>query len=150
MTQAVTVRRDGDTFQARLFWLHAARLLDPESPIIKVGFEQGPKSFDDIWVEYDPTRSAQDQYGEPLSREHIQCKWHVSPDSYGYTHLVDPEFINANARSLLQRARDAQLAYAPDGVGVRFKLLTNWRLDRADALREMVGTRSGAVRMERL
>ena len=150
MTQAVTVRRDGDTFQARLFWLHAARLLDPESPIVKVGFEQGPKSFDDIWVEYDPTRSGQDQYGEPLRREHIQCKWHVSPDSYGYTHLVDPEFINANARSLLQRARDAQLAYAPDGVGVRFKLLTNWRLDRADALREMVGTRSGAVRMERL
>ena len=35
-------------------------------------------------------------------------------------------------------------------VGVRFKLLTNWRLDRADALREMIGTRSGAVRMERL
>ena len=150
MTQAVTVRRDGDTFQARIFWLHAARLLDPESPIIKVGFEQGPKSFDDIWVEYDPTRSAQDQYGEPLRREHIQCKWHVAPDSYGYTHLVDPEFINANARSLLQRARDAQLAYVPDGVGVRFKLLTNWRLDRADALREMVGTRSGAIRLERL
>ncbi len=150
MTQAVTVRRDGDTFQARLFWLHAARLLDPESPIIKVGFEQGPKSFDDIWVEYDPARSGQDQYGEPLRREHIQCKWHVSPDSYGYSHLIDPEFINANARSLLQRARDAQLAYAPDGIGVRFKLLTNWRLDRADPLREMVGNRSGAVRLERL
>jgi hypothetical protein len=150
MTQAVTVRRDGDTFQARLFWLHAARLLDPESPIIKVGFEQGPKSFDDIWVEYDPARSPRDQYGEPLRREHVQCKWHVSPDSYGYAHLVDPEFINANARSLLQRARDAQLAYAPDGIGVRFKLLTNWRLDRADPLREMVGSRSCAVRLDRL
>lgn len=150
MTQAVTVRRDGDTFQARLFWHHAARLLDPESPIIRVGFEQGPKSFDDIWVEYDPARSAQDQYGEPLRREHIQCKWHVAPDSYGYAHLVDPEFINANARSLLQRAREAQLAYAPDGAGVRFKLLTNWRLDRADPLREMIGNRSGAVRLERL
>ena len=47
MTQAVTVRRDGDTFQARLFWWHAARLLDPKSPIVRVGFETGPKSFDD-------------------------------------------------------------------------------------------------------
>ncbi|CAO4171687.1 SAVED domain-containing protein [Methylorubrum populi] len=150
MTQAVTVRRDGDTFQARLFWRHAARLLDPESPIIKVGFEQGPKSFDDIWVEYDPSKSAQDQYGEPLRRKHIQCKWHVCPDSYGYVHLVDPEFINANARSLLQRAREAQVGYAPDGVGVRFELLTNWRLDRADPLREMIGNRSGAVRLDRL
>lgn len=150
MTQAVTVRRDGDTFQARLFWWHAARLLDPDSPIVRVGFETGPKSFDDIWVEYDPARSASDQYGDPLRREHIQCKWHVSPDSYGYAHLVDPEFINANARSLLQRARDAQLAYAPTGIGVRFKLLTNWRLDRSDPLREMIGTRSGAMRLERL
>ncbi len=150
MTQAVTVRRDGDTFQARLFWWHAARLLDPDSPIVRVGFETGPKSFDDIWVEYDPARSASDQYGEPLCREHIQCKWHVTPDSYGYAHLVDPEFINANARSLLQRARDAQLAYAPTGSGVRFKLLTNWRLDRADPLREMIGNRSGAMRLERL
>ncbi|MPZ57428.1 MAG: SAVED domain-containing protein [Rhizobiales bacterium] len=150
MTQAVTVRRDGDTFQARLFWLHAARLLDPESPVVRVGFETGPKGFDDIWVEYDPARSALDQYGDPLRREHMQCKWHVTPDSYGYTHLVDPEFINANARSLLQRARVAQLAYAPTGVGVRFKLVTNWRLDRNDPLREMVGNRSGAMRLDRL
>lgn len=150
MTQAVTVRRDGDTFQARLFWYHAARLLDPESPVVRVGFETGPKSFDDIWVEYDPARSALDQYGEALRREHMQCKWHVTPDSYGYSHLIDPEFINANARSLLQRAREAQIVYAPQGSGVRFKLVTNWRLDRGDPLREMVGMRSGAMRLERL
>jgi len=150
MTQAVTVRRDGDTFQARLFWWHAARMLDPASPIIRVGFETGPKSFDDIWVEYDPARSPLDHMGEPLRREHIQCKWHVTPDSYGYAHLVDPAFVNANSRSLLQRARDAQLAHAPSGAGVRFKLLTNWRLDRADPLRVMISNRSGAMRLERL
>ena len=150
MTQAVTARRDGDTFQARQFWFHAARLLDPESPVVRVGFETGPKSFDDIWVEYDPTRNAVDQYGDPLLREHMQCKWHLTPDSYGYSHLIDPEFINANARSLLQRARDAQLAYAPRGSGVRFKLVTNWRLDRGDPLRDMVGMRAGAILLERL
>ncbi|MFN5485942.1 MAG: SAVED domain-containing protein [Bradyrhizobium sp.] len=150
MTQAVTVRRDGDTFQARLFWWHAARLLDPDSPVARVAFETGPKSFDDIWVEYDPVRSALDHYGEPLLREHMQCKWHVTPDSYGYSHLVDPEFINANARSLLQRARDAQLAYARSGAGGRLKRVTNWRLARNDPLRAMVGNRSGAVRLDRL
>jgi hypothetical protein len=150
MTQAVTVRRDGDTFQARLFWWHAARLLDPESPVVRVGFEVGPKSFDDIWVEYDPTRSIADQYGDPLAREHLQCKWHVTPDTYGYSHLIDPDFINANARSLLQRAHDAQLAYAPEGRGVRFKLVTNWRLEHTDPLREMIGQRSGAIRIDRL
>lgn len=150
MTQAVTVRRDGDTFQARLFWWYASRLLDPQSPVIRVGFENGPKSFDDIWVEYAPAQSALDQYGDPLQREHIQCKWHVAPDTYGFSHLIDPDFVNANARSLLQRAHEAQLKHAPNGVGVRFKLLTNWRLDRTDPLRQMIGTRSGAIRLERL
>jgi hypothetical protein len=150
MTQAVTVRRDGDTFQARLFWWRAARLLDLDSPIIKVGFEKGPKSFDDIWVEYDPVRAPPDQNGNPLRREHIQCKWHVTPDNYGYAHLIDPEFVNANSRSMLERARAAQLGFAADGIGVRFKLLTNWRIDRADPLREVVGNRSSAVRVDRL
>ena len=145
MTQAVTVRRDGDTFQARLFWLQAARLLDPASPIIKVGFENGPKSFDDIWIEYDPARSGKDQHGEALRRLHVQCKWHVTPNIYGYSHLVDPEFINASARSLMQRAREAQLAYAPDGSGVQFKLVTNWQLDNADPLRGLVRNRSGTL-----
>lgn len=150
MTQAVAVRRDGDTFQARSFWSWASRLLDAESPIAKVGFEVGPKAFDDIWVEYEPGRGPRDHYGCTIRREHIQCKWHSMPDSYGYAQLIDPEFINANARSLLQRAREAQTSHAPDGIGVRFVLRTNWRLDRSDPLREMIGTRSNAMRVERL
>jgi hypothetical protein len=46
MTQAVAVRRDGDAFQARIFWRKAACLLDPASPVAMVGFESGPKGFD--------------------------------------------------------------------------------------------------------
>ncbi|MCA2970051.1 MAG: hypothetical protein INH43_16170, partial [Acidobacteriaceae bacterium] len=63
MTQAVVTRRDGDVFQARMFWLHAARLLDEQSPIVRVGFESGLKGFDDVWVEYDPARAPQDHLG---------------------------------------------------------------------------------------
>ncbi len=150
MTQAVTVRRDGDTYQARQFWLRAARLLDSGSAIVRVGFENGPKSFDDIWTEYASGREPKDSSGEPLKREHIQCKWHVSPGTYGYSDLVNPEFINANARSLLQRARDAQLQNAPDGTGAQFKLVTNWQLDRADALNPLISQRSGSIRLDRL
>lgn len=150
MTQAVTVRRDGDAFQARVFWWHAARLLDSNSPLTRVGFEIGPKGFDDIWLEFEASKGPLDQYGEPIRREHVQCKWHSTPDSYGHAHLTDPAFINANAKSFLQRARNAQLASASDGIGVRFRLFTNWRIERTDPLRSMVGTRSGAVRIERL
>lgn len=150
MTQAVTVRRDGDSFQARLFWLYAARLLDSESPLVRVGFESGPKGFDDIWLEYEPSKGPLDQYGEPLRREHIQCKWHATPGTYGHAELIDPAFINANRRSFLERARVAQASHALDGIGVRFTLLTNWRVDRMDPLRRMLGTRSGSLRLDRL
>lgn len=150
MTQAVAVRRDGDTFQARQFWFRAARLLDPKSPVARVGFESGPKTFDDIWVEYEEGREPCAQDGSPLRREHLQCKWHVAPGTYGYADLIEPEFINANARSLLQRAHDAQLKYAPKGMGARFKLVTNWQIDRGDPLGRMINNRSGSLRLERL
>ena len=150
MTQAVAVRRDGDTFQARQFWFRAARLLDPKSPISRVGFEAGPKSFDDIWVEYEREREPCAHDGTPLRREYVQCKWHVAPGTYGYSDLADPAFINASTRSLLQRAREAQLEHAPDGTGIRFKLVTNWQIDRVDPLGPMISNRSGNIRLERL
>jgi hypothetical protein len=150
MTQAITASRDGATFQARLFWRHAARLLDPDGAIAKVGFEQGPKSFDDIWVEYDAARRPADQDGVPLRREHYQCKWHAAPDVYGYEQLVDPAFINANSRSLLERARAAQMEHAPAGDGVRFKLVTNWQIAKEDPLRPLISTRSTALRLDDL
>ena len=64
--------------------------------------------------------------------------------------MTNPEFVNANARSLLQRARDAQLQNAPLGSGAQFKLPTNWQLDRADALNPLISQRSGSVRLDRL
>lgn len=150
MTQAVVVRRDGDAFQARVFWLKAARLLDPGSPIIRVGFESGPKGFDDVWVDYDP-KAGPSTYGlVPLGREHTQCKWHGKPGDYGYEALVDPEFINANAVSFLQRGHKAQVGYTVPDQGARFRLLTNWRVEKADPLRQLLNLRSDTLRLERL
>lgn len=150
MAQAVAARREGDTFQARMFWRKAVCLLDPVSPITKVGFEIGPKGFDDIWVEYEPGRSPHDQEGRPLLREHLQCKWHVTPNSYVHADLINPEFINADSQSLLQRAHKAQLAHAPNGFGACFKLVTNWHIDKDDALRPLIRTRNGTLRLNSL
>lgn len=150
MARAITARKDGDAFQARLFWIRAAWLLDENSPITKVGFEMGPKGLDDIWVEYDEGKGPLDQDGIPLLREHLQCKWHSTPNSFGYAQLVRPEFINASTYSFLQRARKAQIDFSPDGKGIRFKLVTNWRLEKDDPLRKMINTRSGAIRLDQL
>jgi len=150
MTKAVAVRREGDSFQARIFWQKAANLLDPAGPIIRVGFESGPKGFDDVWVEYATDRGPLDQDGCPIVREHIQCKWHVSVNNYGYADLVNPDWINATSTSLLQRARNAQVANAPKGVGVRFKLLTNWHIAQADPLCSLIYQRSKTLRLDDL
>lgn len=150
MTQAITALQDGFRFQARLFWQHAARLLDAESPVIKMGFERGPKSFDDIWVEYDPARAPNDHLGNPMCRIHMQCKWHSEPFTFGFHNLTEPSFINAEKHSFLHRARIAQLAHAPEGIGSQFRLISNWRLAIDDPLRSMISKRSTALRVERL
>jgi hypothetical protein len=150
MTQAIVVRKQGDDFQARLFWLNAALLLDPKSAVTRVAFETGPKAFDDVLVEYDPIRAPQDHTGGPVLRDHLQCKWHVRGDEFGYADLVDPSFSNAQAVSFLQRARDAQVQFAPDGTGARFKLVTNWRLRRDDPLIQAILLQWHALDLGRL
>jgi len=150
VAQAVAIRRDGDRFQARLFWKKAARMLIANSNIARVGFEVGPKSFDDIWVDYFGSKGPIDHEGLAVTRDHYQCKWHVTLGQYGYRDLILPEFINAEVHSLLQRAFQAQLLDAPRGTGCRFHLYTNWRISHEDPLREMIHRRANNLRLDRL
>jgi len=150
MTRAIVALRQGEDFQARLFWLKAAALLDPRSPVVKVAYETGPKSFDDILMEYDPSAAPIDHEGKPIYRRHIQCKWHTTAGTFGYEDLIDPAFINAERYSLLQRVHKAQTLHAPDGFGCRFELVTNWRLRPGDPLTELVRKESDALDLDRL
>ena len=150
MTQAIGARRDGDAFQARTFWLKAAKLLDADGAIVRVGFESGPKGFDDLWVEYEPARSPQDQYGQPLLRERFQCKWHVGPGHFTHIDMTRPEYINASTKSLLQRAHSAFDEDRAAGIRSRMKLLTNHRIDPSDALHALVRNRSHTLNVENL
>ena len=77
MAEAVLARRQGDDFQARLFWLYAASLLDPTGNVAHVGYETGPKAFDDVLIGYEPARAPQDHAGRLILRDHLQCKWHI-------------------------------------------------------------------------
>lgn len=150
MAQANVARRHGDDFQARLFWLHAACLLDANGNVMKVAYETGPIAFDDILIEYDPQAAPRDQDGHPIYRRYIQCKWHSTAGTFGYLDLADPAFINATRFSILQRAREAQRLHAPDGRGCRFELVTNWRIKADDPLIELVEKNTNALRLDRL
>lgn len=150
MAQANVARRQGDDFQARIFWLNAASLLDPASPVIRVAYEFGPKAFDDILIEYDPVEAPRDHEGAPIRIEHVQCKWHTRAGTFGYRDLVDPAFINANQHSLLERVRQAQLTHTPAENGLRFELKTNWRIRSEDPLLDLIGKSSDAINIDRL
>jgi hypothetical protein len=150
MTQAVNARRDGDAFQARIFWLKAAKLLDEQGNIVRVGFESGPRGFDDVWVEYDPRKAPLDQYGQPLAVERLQCKWHAGLGAYTHIDLTRPEYINATSTSLLQRAYGAFQVDRSAGARSRIKLVTNHRVDPADTLHSLIRTRSHTLKVDDL
>ncbi|MGJ4957722.1 SAVED domain-containing protein [Bradyrhizobium sp. HKCCYLRH2015] len=150
MTQAVAVRSQGDDFQARMFWFFAAQLLVPEKGIARVSFESGPRAFDDVTVEYVAGEGPQDHYGDEILRDHLQCKWHATPGQFGHLDLIDPAFSNAQSVSLLQRALAAQLQHAPNGVGARLRLVTNWRPQADDALSRLIRMHTHALDLDRL
>ena len=145
MARAIVARRHGDDFQARLFWLKALCLLDPNSPVVKVAYETGPRGFDDILVEYDSNAAPQDHEGKPIYRRHIQCKWHTIDKPFGYKDLIDPDFIHAECHSLLQKAHQAQIEYAPEGLGCQFELVTTSRIKQDDPLLKLIRKESNAL-----
>lgn len=150
MTQAVATVRDGHHFQARHFWLRALQLLATDSPLARVGFESGPKGYDDFWVEYKSGRGPNGSSPQPLQKKHFQCKWHVGTGSYGHSELVLPDFINAASFSILERARNAQQALAGHGDAVRFTFLTNWHIRADDPLAALVKQRTGELNLEKM
>lgn len=148
MAEAVLALKQGNDFQARLFWLYAAQLLDDASPVRRVAYEKGPRAFDDVLVEYAGQGAPQDHRGKPVLREHLQCKWHVRTGEFGFRDFIEPSFISAQAVSFLQRAREAQLAHAPDGEGARFRLITNWRLKKKDPLIRLIQNQTNALDLD--
>ena len=150
MTQAVAVRSQGDDFQGRLFWLHAPLLLVPGSGIARVSFEDGPRAFDDVTVEYLPGMGPQDHYGDKILHDHLQCKWHATPGDFGHLDLINPAFSNAQTVSLLQRAHAGQQQFAPTGKGARFRLVTNWRPRADDALSRLIRMNTHALDLDKL
>lgn len=148
MTLAVNTTRHGNAFQARVFWTYAARLLDPSSNVQRVGFEGGPRGFDDVWVEYAHNKGPQNQFGHRLHVERYQCKWHASNGTYTHVKLTEPSYSGAEKVSLLQRARDAYRCDIGAGKVSRVKLMTNHRPDSADVLYALVKTQDHTLRLD--
>ena len=148
MTQAVNTPRYGNAFQARIFWTYAVRLLSSTTAVRRVGFESGPRGFDDVWVEYDPNRGPLDQFGLRLQVERFQCKWHVGNGTFTHVDLTDPKYSGATTTSLLQRARDAYWSDQTGGLASRIRLMTNHRVHLEDVLHKLVEQQHHTLKLD--
>ncbi|CDZ30823.1 Hypothetical protein NGAL_HAMBI490_56950 [Neorhizobium galegae bv. officinalis] len=148
MAEAVIAGWSGHDFQARLFWIKAAALLDPHQHfVVEVTYEaDAPKSFDDVVVRYDPAR--QSASGPPISADFHQIKFHMDGSGrFGYGDLIEPKFLGAKTVSLLQRLVAAKKDAQPNSA---FTLMTIDKIADGDPLDEIVSSIDGSLRLDRL
>ncbi len=147
MADAVVARWHGDNYQARVFWENALNLLLPNTCVAEVAFEaDGPKSFDDVVVNYDPPVAGAGP--DRVSADYHQVKWHVQTGGrFGYEDFTRPDFIGAQSFSLLQRLEQARRT-AP--VSARFTFLTTHRVADGDPLAGLISGNDRSLLVERL
>lgn len=145
MTRTNTARHAGDTYQARMFWINAANLLKATDPIVEVAWENGPKGLDDIRIDYRPPKRSNNG---PISRDYVQCKWHVAAGEFGYQNLADPSFVHGTRHSWLSRAYDA--FQSDSSKSQRYTLQTNWRINASDPLFELQRKESNELDVAKL
>jgi hypothetical protein len=148
MAKSVLAIYNGNDYQARVFWYQACQALNSDSKIEKVGFEIGNiKFFDDVATIYkSPVLS---ERNEPITADYWQVKYHV--DASGiltHNQLLDPKFINSKASSILQRLRQVQVDFAPNGLGARFYFVSPWQIQHDDPLAKLVSQNGGEIRLD--
>lgn len=131
-------------FQGMFFWLQAARLLSPKSPVKRVILEHDQAAgVDDVSVHYEhPGINAA---GRSCAADYFQVKYHVDrTNEYAAASLCDPTFLGAT-KSLLQRFQEAQVRIGDGDGWHRLSLVSNWRWASADALGPLVREAEGAL-----
>lgn len=136
MAKAITARRKGDEYQARVFWL---KLLDLRTNdyVKSVTLESDLASFvDDVVVSYNEPIKDQTTGRREVLCDLFQCKYHVTQhNAFTHENLIEPRFIN-NQNSMLKRLYDAYVTLSeklPPGA-FRLYIFSNWHWSHQDAL----------------
>ena len=136
MAKAIAARRNGDEYQARVFWLKLLELRTNDY-VKSVTLESDGVSFvDDVVVSYSEPIKDQTTGKREVVCDLFQCKYHVTQNN-AFTHenLIDPRFVN-NQNSMLKRLYDAYVKLStelPPGA-FRLYIFSNWHWAHQDAL----------------
>ncbi|MDU6435043.1 MAG: SAVED domain-containing protein [Pantoea sp.] len=148
MANSVVANWHGHDYQARFFWIEASKLKDPDlSNVIQVSYEaDGPKAFDDVITRYDPPRRSCGP--ERIHADYYQIKYHViQAGRFGYEDLIDPAFIGATSKSLLQRLQEAKSSTSATSA---FNLITTDKIKDGDQLGEILSGEDRSIRFDKL
>ena len=136
MAKAITARRNGDEYQARVFWLKLLELRTSDY-VKSVTLESDLVSFvDDVVVSYSEPIKDQVTGKREVVYEFFQCKYHMTQHgAFTHENLIDPRFIS-NQNSMLKRLYDAYMELSeklhPDAY--RLYIFSNWHWANHDAL----------------
>ena len=136
MAKAIAARRNGDEYQARVFWLKLLELRTNDY-VKSVTLESDHVSFvDDVVVSYSEPIKDQTTGKREVVCDLFQCKYHVTQNN-AFTHenLIDPRFVN-NQNSMLKRLYDAYVKLSKELPTSAFRLyiFSNWHWAHQDAL----------------
>jgi SMODS-associated and fused to various effectors sensor domain len=147
MVYAVGARTQGDDYQARFFWLNACRLLMPNSPVIRVVYENPDTLyFDDVAVYYKCDVAI--ERGEHCKSDHFQVKFHVDHSGrFSYQSFTDPGFLGVKKMSLLQRVHNF---VASHNDSCRLYIVAPWGIEDGDPLNKLVSCTGGEIRLRKL
>lgn len=136
MAKAIAARRNGDEYQARVFWLKLLELRTNDY-VKSVTLESDRVSFvDDVVVSYSEPIKDQTTGKREVVCDFFQCKYHMTQNgAFTHENLIDPKFIN-NQNSMLKRLYDAYVELSeelhPDAY--RLYIFSNWHWANQDPL----------------
>jgi hypothetical protein len=123
----------GLDYQARWFWLWAAKLLWPNPGYSRVWYEYGPGGLDDVG--FRRIQPFADRKGHRRGLERHQVKFQVRLDRPLQTgDFIDPEAMGGTTISFLEKARDAYLADRKAGDDPVLSLVTDRQIDKDEWL----------------
>ncbi len=136
MAKAITARRSGDAYQARVFWLKLLELRTSDY-VKSVTLESDLVSFvDDVVVSYNEPIKDRVTGKREVVCDFFQCKYHMTQHgAFTHENLIDPEFINTQ-NSMLKRLYDAYVKLSKQLPPNAFRLyiFSNWHWAHQDTL----------------
>lgn len=137
MSNAIAARTFGDDYQGMVFWKYANEMLDKNSNVLLVRYEDSEiKSFDDIVITYKRKVKFRD---DAILKDYIQVKFHMrQTDFFTIDNLLNPSFINAKEKSLMDNIVSAYRQLGEEFKDNRFIIYSMWDIKQNDPLYEIV------------